>query len=215
MNFEASHGKARTTMPRASDVGELPEPPSPTVGRTAHGHFAAGNKQSGEALGWARAQRKVLAVHVGDAAAKICARDAWSMYCALLREMPVKSAAVKSTLGLHSRHMALAAYYSTEASRAGLLTDRGIKLMAEATKHGERAERLLVTSFAAAKAGAKMAKAGRKPLDVYAAAEEETRARLEPLRAASAGVELPRPVAPEAPIPAELPAIPDGDEDGT
>jgi hypothetical protein len=44
MAFEQSHGKARPTLPRASDLEPAEAAPKPREGRTPGGHFAAGNR---------------------------------------------------------------------------------------------------------------------------------------------------------------------------
>lgn len=58
---------------------------------------------------------------------------------------------MRTLVGLHARHVALAAYYTALASAAGLGTEEGRKLQEAADKQSQRAERLLVTALDAAR----------------------------------------------------------------
>lgn len=148
MTIERSHGKARPTLPRLSDVPVVTPAANDRAGlRDAHGRFAPGNA-AGTGRAWKRAIRKVLAREAGgDAEAAIVAGDAWQLYLAALRSLPSHGPLVRQAVAMQSRHAALSAFYAAKAAAAGLLTEQGLMLGAESTKHGQRAERLSVTAL--------------------------------------------------------------------
>lgn len=148
MTIERSHGKARPTLPRSSDLRVVPstEPERPGQ-RDARGRFVSGN---GAAIGRGEkaAVRRLLGregATVSDADARRVALDASQVFGATLRELPSDGATVRQLAAMHARHVALAAFWSARASSEGLGTDGGLRAEEQATKHGQRAERLAVT----------------------------------------------------------------------
>jgi hypothetical protein len=157
MTIEHSHGKARPTLPRASDLKHKRWPgpgtdPERAQQRDARGRFVAGNTEA-SGRGAIAPIKRTLGHHVDmtDADARTVARDAHRLYCATLRELPSSGAMVKQLAALWARHTALSAFWSTKASLAGLGSEDGVAAAAEATKHGQRAERLSVTLLDVAK----------------------------------------------------------------
>ncbi len=147
MTIERSHGKARPTLPRSNEL--------PTVidtdgqrnrGRDARGRFSPGN-EGARGRGWKQAIVKMLGRDVDDPAALAVSADAWRLFAASMREMPSDGPTVRSLVALRCRHEALAAYWHARAVDMGLDTDAGIAATEQATKHGQRAERLAVTSI--------------------------------------------------------------------
>ena len=163
MSIEANKGKARTVMPRASDLGRS------RVGKPSPEDYARGV----ETRKFTMAARAVIAKEVGEGPAKLLAEDAWKMNTEVLRELPADSALVRSQVAELSAQTALAAYYRNEAIRAGLLTERGMMLMERSMQHGARSERLAVTSWALSKEAARQNKKGQKPVDYERLALEE------------------------------------------
>lgn len=167
MTIEQSHGKARTVLPRSSDLATVPHAePEPNRQRSPDGRFAGGN---GLALGRGAkaAVRRLLGrgAHVGDEAAASLARDAERLFSATLRELPSDGSTVRQLTGLFARHTALAGFWSAKASAAGLASPEGIEAADQATKHGVRAERLAVTML---DVSTRLA-AARPPVDPLAA----------------------------------------------
>ena len=165
VSIEANKGKARTVMPRTSDLGRSPLP-KPSAADYAKGV---------ETRRFTMAARAVISKEAGEGPAKLLAEDAWKMNTEVLRELPGDSALVRSQVAELSAQTALAAYYRNEAIKAGLLTDRGMMLMERSMAHGVRSERLAVTSWALAKEAARLNKKGQKPVDYEALALEEAK----------------------------------------
>ncbi|MBX3209082.1 MAG: hypothetical protein KF764_28880 [Labilithrix sp.] len=105
-------------------------------------------------------------------------RAATAAYRATLAEMPHDGSTVRGLVAMAARHTALYGFHTGEAERLGLGTPEGVAASQEATKHGQRAERILVTALdistrLAEREAAAKAVAGTSP----------RRARLERLRA--------------------------------
>lgn len=150
MTIEKSHGKARPTLPRASDLGVVDTAEKPSAGRDVGGRFSAGNRLAEGARWKASIKRSLGPRSAGDA--DLVFRDAWRVYLATLRALPSDAAPVRSLAALHARHMALNGYFTAAASEAGLTSDRGTELQALADAQSQRAERTLVSCIAIAKA---------------------------------------------------------------
>lgn len=167
MTFERSHSKARPTLPRASDLRAGTSARKPTDGRDAAGRFVPGNRVSVGA-GFKRTAKKLLGSGTGSTEEHILRRDAWRVFTATMRTMPVDAPPVRSLVGLHSRHIALAAMYGAKASAAGLDTPEGMRLQEAADRQSQRAERVLVTALDVARVVADQEAKRRRPSDPLA-----------------------------------------------
>lgn len=145
MTIERSHGKARPTLPRASDLGPRVAEVKPTVGRGPGGLFAAGNRIGVEARS-KRATTLVLGSKADAGEAGIVARDARRIFGGYMRSLGSDAPPVRAMAALASRHAALAAFYAAKAVAAGLDTPQGMKLQEASDKQSQRAERTLVTA---------------------------------------------------------------------
>ena len=150
MAFERSHGKARPTLVRASDLQPAEAAAKPTGQRDQHGHFAAGNSV-GVAARFVHTIRKALGTKAAPGEAGTAARDGRRIYSHTLPSLPSQAPAVQTALSLHARHVALFNFYSMKAEAAGLASDEGIKFQKIADEQSKRAERCLVTTLDAAR----------------------------------------------------------------
>lgn len=176
MTIESSHGKARPTLPRSSDLRVVETAPTPTEGRDPGGRFGAGN-QIASGSRWRASIRKLLGKGATNEQAEAVARQAFRLYCALLRELPSDGPSVRVLAALEARHAALAAYFTDRAAELGFDCDAGAAALEQATKHGTRAERLAVTCIDVATRFA-TAKPSKKNSALHAAilgAGEETK----------------------------------------
>lgn len=146
MTIEQSHGKARPTLPRASDLAPVETAREPSEGRAEHGRFAAGNRTAVGAR-WKNACRKLLGSFAegNPEAAAAVARDSWRLFSATMRELPSDGAQVRQLAALGARHAALSAFFTARSADVGLDSDDGIRFGSIASQHGQRAERLAVT----------------------------------------------------------------------
>ncbi len=148
VSIESSHGKARPTLPRAREVRVAPPADHRARDRDATGRFKPGNR-AGTQRGIKLALAKLTGRYITGASeeAMAVAGDAACLLRAKLAESAAPdSASVRSLLALAATHEALAAFWFGRALLAGLDTERGIAAQGEATKHGQRAERLTVTA---------------------------------------------------------------------
>lgn len=146
MTIERSHGKARPTLPRASDLpAAIPGPTGPRQ-RDGRGRFAAGNRE-GIGRGAKGAVRRLLgrARGLSDAAVECIARDAAALYTSALAELPSDGAVVRQLAASWARHTSLGGYFATLAAQLGPSTREGLAAEQEATRHGQRAERLAIS----------------------------------------------------------------------
>lgn len=142
MTIERSHGKARPTLPRASDLRTVPDPAQkPTAGRDAQGRFAPGNR-AGLGARYVATIKRAL----GPEGAPVVS-DARRIYAHTMRRMPSQAAPVAALVSMYARHAALFAHFSASASELGLDTPQGAAQLAIADKQSQRAERLLVTAL--------------------------------------------------------------------
>jgi len=145
--IELSHGKARPTLPRSSDLASVPQTVhEPSRGRDAQGRFTSANAAA-IGRGAKAAVRRLLGrgAELSDPQARAVALDAERLFGATLRELPSDGPTVRQLVALYARHAALAAFWSAQASTVGLGSPEGIDAQEQATKHGTRAERLAVT----------------------------------------------------------------------
>lgn len=146
MTIEKSHGRARPTLPRASDLRPVESERKPTDGRGPDGRFAPGNRHSVGA-GFKRTAKKLLGPGSGSDEEAVVRRDAWRVFVATMNAMPSDAPPVRSLVGLHARHVALAALYTAKAAAIGLDTPKGLEFQAAADRQSQRAERVLVTAL--------------------------------------------------------------------
>lgn len=169
MAIEQSHGKARPTLPRASDLQAVPAVPERARNHDERGRAAPGNTLA-RGRGWKTALRRMLGKGTTDAEAIAVADDAWRLFVAMLGELPHDGPIVRSLAMRKARHDALGAFWSARAALVGLATEEGIKCEERATVHGQRAERLTVTAIDVATRLAKAradAGADVDPLDAF------------------------------------------------
>lgn len=161
MSIERSHGKARPTLPRASALQPLGSAPDRSDGRTPDGRFAPGNRAS-VGSGFRRTTKKLLGPTGADSSQeRIVRRDAWRVFVATMRTMPSDAAPVRTLIGLHARHVALAALYAQLASEATLGSAASLKLQEAADRQSQLATRVLVTALDAARVCAQRDAAGK------------------------------------------------------
>jgi len=151
MPIEHSHGKARPTLPRSSDLAMVTTAPrtdgEPIRYRDEHGRFMSGNPYA-IGRGATAAVRRLLGrsgVAISDADARTVARDADRLFAETMKELPSDGPTARQLAALYCRHAALAGFWTAKASVAGLGTAEGIAAQEHASKHGQRAERLSVT----------------------------------------------------------------------
>jgi hypothetical protein len=144
--MERSHGKARPSLPRASDLRVVESAETPSDGRDAGGRFAPGNRVS---IGnrWKASIKRLLGRSASPEQADDVSRQAWRLYLALMRELPSTGANVRMLAAMQARHAALAAHFTDRAGELGLETTEGKAALDRASKDGQRAERLAVTAL--------------------------------------------------------------------
>jgi hypothetical protein len=146
VTLERSHGKLRPGLPRSGDLAVVESDRKPSDGRSANGRFAAGNPIAKGAR-WKASIRKLIGRGASNEEAESVARAGFRLYCALLRELPSDGPSVRSLAALQARHAALAAHFTDRAGELGFDTKDGAAAIESATKHGQRAERLAVTTL--------------------------------------------------------------------
>jgi hypothetical protein len=146
MTIERSHGKPRPSLVRASDLTDIPSRTEAerSDGRDASGRAAPGNRLA-EGRGWKSAIRKAVVGAGTSEEAERVARDAWTVYLAVLRDLAATGPLVRVNAAGMAREFAYAGFYDTKALEAGLATEQGTAYAARAGYHRQRAERLSVT----------------------------------------------------------------------
>ena len=162
MTIEKSHGKARPTLPRSSDLTDINAVGEPSTARGPGGLFAPGNSL-GAGAGWKHAIAAALGAERDGDAGKL-GKDAYRLYRAFMRDLPCDCASVRQLVSQRARAAVLSAYYANKAGELGLSSEFGMQANAEALKWDARAERLAVTSL---DISIKLAGA-RKPIDAHA-----------------------------------------------
>jgi hypothetical protein len=178
MSIEHSHGKARPTMPRPSDLRLVGAEAQRPAWRGADGRVGTGNE-----LGKERGQKMDLARMLGRDAtgedALAVTREATRTYRAALRELPSQGELVRRAAARMARHCAAETFFAAKSIEAGLETEDGMRFDTLATRHGERGERCLVVLLDVAGALARPSKRNaRRPSapknnNVHAALEKE------------------------------------------
>ncbi len=142
---ERSHGKARPSLVRASDLRPAEPDANRTGERDARGQFAAGNR-TGALARFQATVKKSLGSGGTDSETGIIARDARRVFANVMRALASDAAPVRVLVAIHARHVALHGYYTAKAEAAGLETTQGLKLLEVADRQSQRAERVLVTA---------------------------------------------------------------------
>lgn len=171
MTIEQSHGKARTILPRASDLRSVEANEKPKESRENHGRFGKGNT-AGLGARFVHTIRKCLGTKGGEGDSMIVARDARRVFSHLMRSMPSDAPPVRVLAVIHARHVALHGYYTSLAEQAGLDTDKGLKLLEVADRQSQRAERVLVTCLDVATKIASKQSAPTDPLATFMTVKE-------------------------------------------
>lgn len=168
MTIERSHGKARPTLPRASDLQPGETATTPPTGRTPGGHFARGNRLAVGGRFKRTVAKSLGEAHEGDAG--IVASDAARVARHVIASLPSDAPPVRVLVSIHARHVALNAYFTSKAEAAGLDTDRGLQLLAIASRESQRAERVLISALDTARVCAQAAdKPSNDPLGTWRA----------------------------------------------
>jgi hypothetical protein len=167
MTFERSHGKARPTLVRASDLQPSESVRDRTDGRRADGRFAEGNRHS-IGRGWKTTLKKLLGPKADDEVSRLIRRDAWRVFAATMQVMASDAAPVRAMVSLYAGHVALAAFYRAKATGVGLDTEPGLKLLDVADRQSQRAERTLVTAHDLARLHADQERKNAGPVDPLA-----------------------------------------------
>jgi hypothetical protein len=163
VTIERSHGKARPSLTRASDLVASETVDKPTVPRAAGGRFAVGNRDAVNAR-FTHTVRKALGSKAATGEALIVARDARRVFGQVLAALPSDAAPVRALLAVYARHAALNAYFTLKAEAAGLDTEAGLALLVVADRQSQRAERTLVTVHDLARVHAVSGKGGVQAL---------------------------------------------------
>lgn len=148
MTIEKSHGKARPTLVRSSDL--MPDAPGtdriPSEERDANGRAVDGN-QIALGRGWKHAIRRTLGRSgATDEVARQVIADTMCVYSAIVRDLARTGPLVRMNAAGSAREYAYAGFYDAAALEAGLLTDKGQALAAKASQHRQRYERMTVTT---------------------------------------------------------------------
>jgi hypothetical protein len=146
VTIEQSHGKARPTLPRSGELKVVETAREPSEGRAEGGRFASGNRIAAGQR-WKASIRKLLGKGATNETAASLARESFRLYLALLRELPSDGPSVRVLAALQARHAALAAHFTDRAGEFGFETEAGAGALDVALKHGQRAERLAVTTL--------------------------------------------------------------------
>lgn len=139
-------GKARTETPRIKNLPAcLESVRDPSVGRTAHGHFGPRNPHA-IGQGFKAMVRRSLGDPKDPAVGELV-KEALRFYLASLRSLPSDDPQVRPLVAAQARHAVLATHLTNLAVRAGLDTDKGLRLAEAARAHDMTAQRLSVTAF--------------------------------------------------------------------
>lgn len=166
---ERSKGKARPRQVRSSDLVTMPRTDSDRPRqRDASGRFTPGNAAAIGRGAKAQIKRQLgRGVNVTDEAALLVMKDANRLFGETMLTLPSDDPTTRQLCALYCRHASMASFWSAQASVAGLGTDEGIAASEQATKHGQRAERVAVTMLDVARTMA----ASRPQADPFAALE--------------------------------------------
>lgn len=147
-------------MPAAPKHEHLPDVLDDGSKRTEENHDAAtgrfkkGNRASAGSH-WRAEIRKQLGDLANDPLTRKLANESKYLFRALMRDLPVDGASVSALVASRARATVLSAWFAAESARAGLTSDRGMKLLDLSLKLDARAERLSVTTIDIAQRQAK------------------------------------------------------------
>lgn len=145
MAIEYREGKARPTLPRSSDLRAADPDAKPAATRDAQGRFLAGSTD-GFGARWKHAIAEQLGRSLEGEAGRL-GREAYKLYRALLRDMPVDNASVRVLVAARARAVTLAGFLARRAAEVGNETSEGERLLARAATWDARAERNAVTAW--------------------------------------------------------------------
>jgi hypothetical protein len=145
VTIERSHGKARPTLPRATDLPVPPPSADRRVGRDQKGRFAPGHRQSARSRGWRRAVAQLSTGLVPTAEQAKLAGDSGTLYRATLAVLPCESPLTNPIAAEHARSAVLSTHFAAAALEAGVTTVKGKRLLEMSLKLGQRAERTAVS----------------------------------------------------------------------
>jgi hypothetical protein len=179
--IEPSHGKARLTAPRPSDLGTVPTGEDRERDHDSRGLFVPGNQAAvgRGARGALRAPYEAARKRVGEALASGTTSsdadqvltDALAVFHAVRRELGSGSAIVQGPAIAYAVETILAGYFTKEAATAGFLTERGMLLHDRALACEQAAARAMTAALAAAKAlSGRRKSAGNRILEAIEAA---------------------------------------------
>jgi hypothetical protein len=164
---EQSHGKARLTAPRLSDVGSVPTDGELSRDRGERGQFAPGNRAAADRSSKRaltaplRAARKRLQ-DLGEALPRPVAdellRDALAVYGSARVELGSSSVFVLANIVSFATESVLAGYFTKQAADSGFETEPGAAYLEQAQRCEQCAQRAMTAALAAAKA-----LSGRRP----------------------------------------------------
>lgn len=176
--IELSHGKARLTQPRLSDLETVATVGEPSGdrgpgGRFTHGNRAASGARAKKAIGapLRDARRRVLEATEGQPAsdADELLRDALTVYRRARLELNADSVFVLSVLAQFATQSILAQYFTKRAAEAGFDTEKGLVLLEQGQRCEQQSQRAMTAALAATKALPKADRKGRSILDAIEA----------------------------------------------
>ncbi len=168
MPIETSHGSARPTLPRSSDLAVPETVGEPSGVRDARGRFASANG-IGRGARWKHLLAESLGRDLTGEAGQL-GREAYRLYRSFLADLPCDCASVRAMVAARARAAVLAARFARKAAEVGLDSAEGATALAEAARWDARAERLGISSL---DVSARLAKAARsRPIDAHAAVVE-------------------------------------------
>jgi hypothetical protein len=144
-------GKARTETPRLKDLSDETVRSAeksarrPSVGRDRHGHFLPGNPHAiGQGF---KAMVRASLGDPDDPQIGEMAKQAARLYLHIVAGLPSDGVVVRQMSAAQARHVVLATHLTNESIKAGIGTDRGLKLAEAARAHDKTAQSLSVAAF--------------------------------------------------------------------
>jgi hypothetical protein len=159
--IEPSHGKARLTAPRPSDLGSVDAGDERQRNHRADGTFAPGNRAAYNRsakraltapLRAARARLRDVVGGEGRPVADALLNDAMAVYGSARVELGKSSVFVLAPLASFATESVLAQHFTKLAAEAGFDTERGGQLLELAHRCETQAQRAMTAALAASKA---------------------------------------------------------------
>jgi len=169
--LEQSHGKARLTGPRPSDLGTVATGDEPSRDRVAGGLFAPGNRVAVNRtakraltapLRAARARLEALGEGLPRPVADELLHDALAVYGSARRELGSSSVFVLANAVSFATETVLAGFFAKQAASVGFDTEQGATYLEQAQRCEQCAQRAMTAALAAKKA---LPKAGKPAAD--------------------------------------------------